>query len=315
VSEPRKTLSTSNSRPEASVLRSGAEWQAIEVRHLAALSAVASEASFRRAADRLGYVQSAISGQIAHLERVVGARLLTRASGTPVVELTAEGKVLLRHANEILARFETAQASVNSSAERSKAVVKVAGVEQLSPRQLATALSLFRNRHPFARVVLELPRPNIARGLAGIDVAICEPGDLPPRSTYELLVKDAYALLVSEHSGVVARQGRLTRAEFSQMRPMLPGAAGSSAELAHELKKLKVRRHPFLNPESVATASALVPYSLLDRADPGCHALDLSHLLPHRALLVARDEAAEAPPALSGFIQAAQEACTTLTGA
>jgi DNA-binding transcriptional LysR family regulator len=306
------------------VLRSGAEWQAIEVRHLAALSAVASEASFRRAADRLGYVQSAISGQIAHLERVVGARLLTRASGTPVVELTAEGKVLLRHANEILARFETAQASVNSSAERSKAVVKVAGVEQLSPRQLATALSLFRNRHPFARVVLELPRPNIARGLAGIDVAICEPGDLPPRSTYELLVKDAYALLVSEHSGVVARQGRLTRAEFSQMRPMLPGAAGSSAELAHELKKLKVRRHPFLNPESVATASALVsrglgeaivPYSLLDRADPGCHALDLSHLLPHRALLVARDEAAEAPPALSGFIQAAQEACTTLTGA
>ena len=70
-------------------------WVSVELRHLVALDAVAREGSFRRAAERLGYVQSAISHQIAALETLVGQRLIDRSRGTRPLMLTPAGELLL----------------------------------------------------------------------------------------------------------------------------------------------------------------------------------------------------------------------------
>ena len=55
--------------------------QDIEIRQLRALQAVAEEGSFGRAAERLGFTQSAISQQIAALERAVGDKVFDRPGG------------------------------------------------------------------------------------------------------------------------------------------------------------------------------------------------------------------------------------------
>ena len=78
----------------------------LELRHLAALDAVATEGTFGRAAVRLGYTQSAVSQQIAALERLVGGALFDRPGGPRPVELTPLGKLVLGHARDIIARVD-----------------------------------------------------------------------------------------------------------------------------------------------------------------------------------------------------------------
>src|SRR3954454_17528215 len=104
-------------------------WLGIELRHLAALEAVAREGSFRRAAASLGYVQSAISQRIAALERVVGQRLRAGARGGVRLRLTEAGELVLQHASAILARLKAAQADVAALADGDAAQLRI-GITQ-----------------------------------------------------------------------------------------------------------------------------------------------------------------------------------------
>ena len=75
----------------------GGAWSALELRHLHALLAVADEGTFSRAATRLGYTQSAVSQQIAGLERMLGTPLFDRPGGPRPVELTEAGRAMVDH--------------------------------------------------------------------------------------------------------------------------------------------------------------------------------------------------------------------------
>ena len=85
-------------------------WPGLELRHLIALHTVAEAGTFGRAAEVLGYTQSAMSQQIASLESLVGQRLVERSRGQPSIELTEAGRLLLAHANAVIARLEAARA-------------------------------------------------------------------------------------------------------------------------------------------------------------------------------------------------------------
>src|SRR5262249_20138842 len=102
-------------------------WHGIEVRHLAALQALAEEASVHGAARRLGYSQPAGSQQLAALERIVGTQLVNRPRVSQPLTLTEAGQRLLVHARAVQASLATAEAELG--AENGKVQIRI-GTDQ-----------------------------------------------------------------------------------------------------------------------------------------------------------------------------------------
>ena len=73
----------------------------MELRQLEYFVAVAEEANFTRAAERVHISQSGVSAQIRQLERELGAELIDRSARTAT--LTAAGRAALEHARAALA--------------------------------------------------------------------------------------------------------------------------------------------------------------------------------------------------------------------
>ena len=131
----------------------------VEVRHLAALEAIARTHSFSQAAVLLGYAQSAVSQQIATLERAVGHKLVERPGGPRPVSLTSAGEVLLRHAIHITARLGAAKADLDALTAGEAGVLRVGTFQSASARLLPSTLMLFRDHWPRVTVELRNERP------------------------------------------------------------------------------------------------------------------------------------------------------------
>src|SRR5918997_5850800 len=87
----------------------------IDPRRLLTLHAVARHGSFSRAAEELALTQSAVSQQVAALERQLGVQLLERGPGG--LSLTAAGKLLLEHADVVSDRLRLAEGQLDELVE------------------------------------------------------------------------------------------------------------------------------------------------------------------------------------------------------
>src|SRR5499427_4387110 len=128
------------------------KWLGVELRHFAALEAVARTGSFGRAARELGYTQSAVSQQIAQLERIVGQRLFHRPGGPRRVEPTEAGLLLLRHADAIVAQLDAAQADMAALAEGAAGPLRVGIFQSVGARILPGLLRRFNAEWPRVEV-------------------------------------------------------------------------------------------------------------------------------------------------------------------
>src|SRR5918999_5853710 len=194
---------------ELTTVRHASQWRGIELRHLEALAAIVAEGSFSRAARRLGYSQSAISQQVAALERIVGHRVLERSSGAQAVVPTAVGKIVLEHGEQIARQIASARAEVEAFAATGESVLRVGASPLANGSLLALGLARLRANAPDVFVdVVETHRDSelLADVAAGrLDAALVHTPIEQPEVDHQPLYSDQFGVFVSGRARALER--------------------------------------------------------------------------------------------------------------
>lgn len=299
-------------------------WLGVELRHFAALEAVAQTASFGRAAARLGYTQSAVSQQIQTLERIVGQKLVERPGGPKPVSLTEAGTVLLRHSHAIMARLAAAQADIAALADGTFGTLRVGTFQSVGSRILPHVIRRFNAALPDVRIQLvETPNDEdlvdlLERG--ELDLAFTTlPVEAGPIETEQVLA-DPYVLVVAASSDL-ARGGRvdvraLDRVQLIAFRQCRSQRALESALQAHGIQPDVVFRSDDNGTvQGLAAAGhglALVPLLTVDASDESIRIIDMGHQLPPRLIGVSWHRDRYRSAAARSFVDIARDLCAEL---
>lgn len=128
----------------------------MEFRQLNTFIHVAQFQSFSRAAEYLGYSQSAVTVQIRLLEQELGARLFDRMGKQ--VRLTSQGRQFLTSANQILYDVNKATLSMQDDDEL-KNTLHIGTIESLSTAKLPPIIRHFRQYHPKVAIQVTISSP------------------------------------------------------------------------------------------------------------------------------------------------------------
>lgn len=115
---------------------------------------VADAGSFTRAARRCFVTQSALSHQIAALERDLGHRLFVRTSRS--VRVTEAGAAFVRQARIALAASEAAREDAAAAAGEVIGTLRLGVIPTVAAVDVPTLIARFRSQHPSVRVELKV---------------------------------------------------------------------------------------------------------------------------------------------------------------
>lgn len=193
----------------------------LDVRRLKVLREVASRGSFSAAAESLSYTQSAVSQQIAALEREAGTRLVERSARG--VTPTEAGRALVVHADVILARLADAEAELEAIAGLRGGRLRLTTFTTAGATIVPGAIAAFRARHPGVELMLapEEPSDSLACLRSGeCDIALTvgttfdPPGKDGDIELTQLLEDPMYLLLPAGHR--LAGRARVRLADFAE---------------------------------------------------------------------------------------------------
>ena len=305
----------------------GNEWLGIELRHLIALRAVAEERSFHQAAVRLGYSQSAISQQIAALERIVGHELLERRRGARPLSLTLPGEWLLRHAANIEGSLAAAKVDLEAIRAGKAGPIRVGSFQAIGARVLPEVLKRFMQRWPEANIELRETVGDLeladAVSRAELDLAyvtLPAPTDATALDVTKLL-EDPLVVVAEPGAGLIAGRTTLTAQDLAQM-PLVCFQTCRATESA--LRRIGAHGHEprvLLRSDdnevlkgmvAAGVCAALLPRLALE---PGDRSLEIASLPPEfepRVVALVQRADRYSTPAMADFVQTSVAVCAAL---
>src|SRR5918995_7205087 len=154
----------------------------LDVRRMRVLREVAVRGSFSAAAEALSFTQSAVSQQIAALEREAGTTLVQRSARG--VRLTEAGEAVVRHAEAIMARLAEAEAELEAIAGLRGGRLRMAAFESAGSTLMPLAIAAFRQQHPAVELSMSMSEPEDC-------VPLLRSGDLDLGIVFESAVNHA----------------------------------------------------------------------------------------------------------------------------
>jgi DNA-binding transcriptional LysR family regulator len=302
-----------------------AAWPGLEMRHLLALVAVTDTGSFSRAADQLGYTQSAVSQQVATLERIVGTPLFERPGGPRPVRLTPAGELLVTHTRAVLARVSAAAADLRALASGDQGELRVGTLPSVGTKILPRLLGGFGAEWPSIQIGLRESRDAAelvhAVETGDIDVTFVDLGPDPmgPLAVRPLL--DDPMVLLAPAGAPEAGRRAVAIADIAHLpmigtrnpgcRRLIDDAFGQAP--VPPTYVFRSDDHPTIQGLiGAGLAYAVLPRLTVDEHDPQVAVIPIRPPPPPRRLGIAWHPERRPPPALSPFVEAATQICRDL---
>ncbi len=213
---------------------------------------------FRRAAERLGVTQSAVSQQIASLEKDLGAVLLERIGRR--VFLTPAGEVLAREAVKVLSTVSRARDAVGAVSKGDAGRLRVGASTTPGIYLLPEVLSRFRAGFPLVELDFKIANSSRIESLAvanEFDLGVC--GFRPTHDElFETELGEDRIIAVASPS-LLGKTRRVKPGDLARW-PMVAREAGSATRTAVEqaLASLGASRVPAFelpSPEAIVRAA------------------------------------------------------------
>jgi len=210
----------------------------LDIRRLRLLRELSARGTIGAVAEALSYSPSAVSQQLAQLEREAGVPLLERAGRN--VRLTAAAQTLVGHTDAMLARMEEAEADLEATAEQLTGTLRVATIQSAGLYLLAPALRRLSAEHPALRVEAADAEPEDsmpALALGSLDLVLGDeypflPRPPDPRLDVQPLLEEHFRVMLPRGHPLAAAGGPVPLAALRD-EPWAVGRAGTHyAELA-----------------------------------------------------------------------------------
>jgi molybdate transport repressor ModE-like protein len=319
VSLPGRPRSDLRRSPDTATARAwdpgvSGDWYGLDLRHLAALRAIAEQGSFKGAAQELGYTPSAISQQITGLERTIGARVVVREHGRKALGLTEAGAIMLRHLNAIEARLDTARAEITALAHGRVGPLRVEASESVAARFLPEVLRRFHAERPDVDIVVdETPTdPELValeRGAHDLAFGVLPLPDGPFQAT--VVLTDPWVLVAEAGSTVVRRGTPRTLRELRGLRVIASRSTLESPPCLNCLRAAGVNPSAALRLENDSVVQefaaaglgvAVMPRLAVNPADDRVGIAELGELIPPRRVAIAWHADRTQHPSLDAFV-------------